>query len=435
MTNQLKSILLILGDILLLYLALFITTFIYKDLEYHPVFFAKHIAPFSLVFSAWIIIFFIEGMYSLRTFKQTGFIVSLIRGSILNATIAFIFFYLVQFDGITPRKNIFILVTLSSALIFIYRKLYFKLFSYKGLKIKTYAIGDVNSIDEIKQNLQERPYLGFEIVKSEKEYSGDIPKGTKLIAIDRKLFSDKEIIQKIISLLNNNYDLIDLTQLSELITGKIPVSALDESWFLQNCGLQSSRGYWLSKNILDRITALIIFIPVSLIYIFLIPFLLIVSGRPIFYSQIRTGIRNKPFRIYKLRTMTVDAEENGAKWATPKDARVTPIGKFLRMTRLDEFPQLWNILNGDMSLVGPRPERPEIIAEKLETTIPFYSYRHLVKPGVTGWAQVNFRYGYSEQDSMEKLQYDLYYIKNKSIWLDIKIILKTIKTVITGMGH
>ena len=398
-------------------------------------FFYRHLLPFSIIFPIWLIIYFIEGMYSLRTFKQTGMLVSLVRSMVFNSLISFIFFYLFSFSNISPRMNVFILATIATILIFGYRKLFFAIFSFKGLKIQTMTIGDKKSVIEIKAALEDKPYLGFEINKQIDKFDGKIPKGTQLIAVDRKIFSDRESLRQIINLLDQDYSIVDLTQFSELVTGKIPVSALDESWFIQNCGNQFNPSYWFSKNLLDRSVALIIFICVVPVYLLLIPFLLLVSGRPIFYSQIRTGLKNKPFRIYKLRTMTVNAEKEGAKWATPQDARVTPIGKFLRKTRLDEIPQLWNILNGDMSLVGPRPERPEIIESKLANNIAFYNFRHLVKPGVTGWAQVNYRYGYSEEDSLVKLTYDLYYVKNKSIWLDIKIILKTIKTVMTGMGH
>ena len=133
--------------------------------------------------------------------------------------------------------------------------------------------------------------------------------------------------------------------------------------------------------------------------------------------------------------MIVDAEKSGAQWSKPGDARITKFGKFLRKSRLDELPQLINIFRGEMSLVGPRPERPEIIEKHLGPEVPFYNMRHLVKPGVTGWAQVTFRYGFSTEDSLEKLQYDLYYVKNRTLWLDVLIILKTIKTVITGAGQ
>ncbi len=180
------------------------------------------------------------------------------------------------------------------------------------------------------------------------------------------------------------------------------------------------------------ILMLIMLVPVAII---LFPILLLVHGRPIFFKQTRTGLNNKSFTLYKLRSMVIDAEKGGAQWAKPGDARITPLGKILRKTRLDELPQLINIIRGEMSLVGPRPERPEIISGQLSPNIPYYSLRHLVKPGVTGWAQVTFRYGFSKEDSMEKLQYDLFYVKNRNIWLDALVIIKTIKTVLTGAGQ
>ena len=158
------------------------------------------------------------------------------------------------------------------------------------------------------------------------------------------------------------------------------------------------------------------------------------SPGPVFFRQTRTGLWGKSFRILKFRTMRQDAEkETGAVWATAKDPRITKIGAFLRKTRLDEIPQLINVLIGDMSLIGPRPERPEFISD-LEKSIPFYSERHCVKPGVTGWAQVRYPYGASVDDALEKLRYDLYYIKNQSIRLELEIVIRTILVIFTGSG-
>ena len=155
------------------------------------------------------------------------------------------------------------------------------------------------------------------------------------------------------------------------------------------------------------------------------------SKGPAFYSQVRVGRFNRPFRIYKLRTMVNNSETSGAQWATKNDSRITAVGKFLRKTRLDELPQFWNVLKGEMSLVGPRPERPEFV-EDLGKEIPFYLQRHLVKPGLTGWAQINYPYGASVEDSYNKLTYDFYYIKNASMGLDLQIFLRTTGTVMKG---
>jgi lipopolysaccharide/colanic/teichoic acid biosynthesis glycosyltransferase len=158
------------------------------------------------------------------------------------------------------------------------------------------------------------------------------------------------------------------------------------------------------------------------------------SRGPIFYHQERVGLNGRVFTVHKFRTMSEDAEAaTGPVWSGKNDARVTPIGGFLRRTRLDELPQLWNVLRGDMSFVGPRPERPTFVAE-LTVKIPFYGQRHVVKPGLTGWAQIRYTYGATVEDAIEKLQYDLYYIKNLSFALDLVIVLDTIKTVVLRRG-
>ena len=154
---------------------------------------------------------------------------------------------------------------------------------------------------------------------------------------------------------------------------------------------------------------------------------------PVFYRQIRVGKNWKLVNVLKFRSMRTDAEKNGAQWATTNDDRVTKIGRFIRKTRIDELPQMFNVLRGDMSFVGPRPERPEFV-EQFSQSIPFYAERHRVKPGVTGWAQISYPYGASEKDTIEKLQYDLYYVKNYSIFLDLTILFQTAEVILWGKG-
>jgi lipopolysaccharide/colanic/teichoic acid biosynthesis glycosyltransferase len=158
------------------------------------------------------------------------------------------------------------------------------------------------------------------------------------------------------------------------------------------------------------------------------------DGGPILYRQRRTGLFGQPFKVLKIRTMVPDAEEGMAQWAQVSDQRITPVGLWLRRTRLDELPQLLNVLRGEMSLIGPRPERPELEVD-LENRIPNYRLRHWVRPGLSGWAQVNMPYGASVEDAELKLSYDLFYLRNASIWLDLLILLKTIKTVLKGAGR
>ena len=218
-------------------------------------------------------------------------------------------------------------------------------------------------------------------------------------------------------------------------TGRIPVEHVGDQWYV---ALQSehilSLIYLAWKKVLDLVCGVFGLLVLGLVLPVIAPLIYLDSPGPIFYSQERVGFRGKAFRIYKFRTMRPDAEGEGrAIWAAASDKRVTRVGRFLRATHIDELPQLFNILRGDMSLIGPRPERAEFISE-LEKTIPFYGYRLAVKPGLTGWAQVKYRYGRTGNDALIKLQYDLYYVKRQSFMLDLFIILKTVAEVLSLRG-
>jgi sugar transferase (PEP-CTERM system associated) len=225
-----------------------------------------------------------------------------------------------------------------------------------------------------------------------------------------------------------------LASVYEDYTGKIAVENLRPSWLIFSEGFRHSRRIQASKRLFDILfgaIGILITAPVQLLVALAIR---IASDGPILYSQERVGKDGRPFTIYKFRTMRVNAEAlTGPVWSTVGDPRVTPLGRFLRRTRLDELPQLWNVLVGDMSVVGPRPERPEFVSD-LTRQIPFYGQRHVVRPGVTGWAQVRYSYAASLEDSLQKLQYDLFYIKHLSVAFDLFIILETVKTVLVRRG-
>jgi len=219
------------------------------------------------------------------------------------------------------------------------------------------------------------------------------------------------------------------------LTGKIPVTTIGHIWFLENL-VESEKGvYEFFKRLFDIFfssLALAASLPFVPLIVLLIKFN---DGGAIFFKQSRTGYLSRRFVAIKFRSMVVDAEKDGKPlWASNNDPRVTKIGRMLRKIRLDEIPQFWNILRGEMTLVGPRPERPELVKDLL-AIIPFYNERHLVKPGLTGWAQINFQYGASAKDAFKKLQYDLFYVKNRSFALDIGIILKTINIILSGKGQ
>lgn len=229
-------------------------------------------------------------------------------------------------------------------------------------------------------------------------------------------------------------EVMDAPSFYERVTGKLLIESINPSWFIFSSGFRVTALIRLFKRLIDIFCALlggVLFLPFFPVVALAIK---LDSPGPIFFRQLRVGEREKTFYLFKFRTMRTDAEKaTGAVWAQKDDPRVTRLGRFLRKSRIDEIPQLFNVLIGDMSFVGPRPERPEFV-EQLQKVIPYYSERHFVKPGVTGWAQVRYPYGASVEDAVEKLRYDLYYIKNLSVTFDLMIILETIKVVLFQRG-
>lgn len=234
--------------------------------------------------------------------------------------------------------------------------------------------------------------------------------------------------------LQTNVTFDHLASVYEEYTGKIAVEAVRPSWFVFSSGFRKTRLLLLAKRVLDVGLALVGLVLTAPLLLAAAALVTLTSPGGALYRQDRVGLNGRVFRIYKLRTMRADAEAGtGPMWSTVNDPRVTPLGRFLRKTRVDELPQLWNVLRGDMSFVGPRPERPQFVAQ-LTATIPLFNQRHVLKPGITGWAQTHHAYAASVEDAIEKLQYDLYYIKNLSLWLDLLILAETVKTVVRQRG-
>jgi sugar transferase (PEP-CTERM system associated) len=225
----------------------------------------------------------------------------------------------------------------------------------------------------------------------------------------------------------------DASVLMERLLGRLPLDGLNPSALIFTQGFNVKT----SQQILRRLVSIFVSFTGLMICLPFIPIIMLAvrlsSPGPIFFLQTRVGLRGRPFSVIKFRTMRQDAEANGAAWATKDDPRVTSLGRFMRKTRLDEIPQLWNVLRGEMGFVGPRPERPEFV-QWLNTEIPFYDLRHIIRPGITGWAQVRYRYGASLKETRRKLEYDLYYVKHMSIGLDLLIMFETIKTIILRRG-
>jgi sugar transferase (PEP-CTERM system associated) len=230
-------------------------------------------------------------------------------------------------------------------------------------------------------------------------------------------------------------EIVEMPTAYERLIGRVPVQHIEDQWLLLSEGF-----FLLSKDCVQKWKRIGDFVISGLMLIFTAPLMALTalaisleSPGPVFYQQERVGKNDKVFTVHKFRSMRVDAESHGARWAQKMDPRVTRVGRWIRMFRIDELPQIWNAFVGDMSLVGPRPERPEFVSE-LETKIPYYAIRHTVAPGITGWAQVKYPYGASLEDALRKLEYDVYYIKNMSILLDLKILLRTVGVVLLGEG-
>ncbi|MEB3217349.1 MAG: sugar transferase [Nostocales cyanobacterium 94392] len=244
------------------------------------------------------------------------------------------------------------------------------------------------------------------------------------------------LVQQLMKMRLQGIPVYQLPDIYENLWYKLPSSLLQDTWFTFSTGFNL-----MSGNINTRVKRVMDMLVSAWLLLLLSPVMLVVaiaikldSPGPVFYSQERTGLNGVPFKVHKFRSMYQDAEKRGAQWAQKRDPRITRVGYWLRLMRIDELPQMWNVLKGEMSLIGPRPERPQFDAQ-LKEAIPYYDIRYLVKPGITGWAQVLYPYGASIEDAYEKLSYDLYYIKNYSIWLDIAIFFKTIRVVLLGKGR
>ncbi len=446
-----KKLALLFGDIILLYTGLALALFL-RNKELNNEIWLEHFWPFSFIFFFWIIIFFINGLYEIRKaendFKFYG---KLIQNLLINGAFAVLFFYLIygRFSNIKPQTVLLILLLIFTILFIIWRHLFYKLISSSTWRNNLALIGINNESLLLAEEIINNPQLGYKLKLIINPDNSFIPEKFQIIKIskdiiDIKKYFIKERIETVVTIDNSKYgpdvfrylfesiDLnikyFNLTDFYEKITGKIPITVLQKNWFLEN--LTSKNNLW--QKIVKRIIDLFFSIILGLISLFFLPFVCLIikleSKGPLIYKQKRMGLNGKIYTIYKLRSMVQSAENKKAVWAKENDNRITKVGKFIRKTRIDEIPQLWNILKGEMSFVGPRPERPEFI-EKLIKEIPFYNERHLVKPGLTGWAQINFPYGSSVEDAKEKLQYDLFYIKNQAITLYVSIILKTINTI------
>ncbi|MDZ7969928.1 MAG: sugar transferase [Nostoc sp. DedSLP03] len=295
-------------------------------------------------------------------------------------------------------------------------------------KLTVLAEENQKTIDLPKRNLSYQGSLSDLSQWSQESWSG--------VIVTAQINFSKSQAQQLMQMRLRGIPVYTLPDVYETFWYKLPSSLLQDKWLAFSDGFNLMPGYFSMKlkRVIDLILILFLLVLVAPLLLLVALLVRLDSPGPVLYSQQRSGLYGKPFRVYKFRSMYQDAEKLGVQWASQRDPRITRIGYWLRLLRIDELPQIWNVLRGEMSLIGPRPERPEFDV-KLKEAIPYYEVRYLVKPGITGWAQVMYPYGASIEDAYEKLSYDLYYIKNYSIWLDLAIAFKTIRVVLLGKGR
>ena len=457
-SNTFHKFLLLLADILLLYLALWLALSIRYQNEIDWQLFINHAQPFTAVYILWLGIFYTNNLYNLTRIRHSvDLYFDTARALLIGVLIAIIVFYLLPENDLTPKRLLLINAVLFGVLATLWRSAFVQLMRNHLPINKVAIVGITNNALELARQLKTSLHRGYclvaltgngsQVVNIPQQMTGTIQIFTKpnelmpLIencSIDTIIFagnqSDQFLVNQLFNRLSAPIKFYALSDFYEEFNNKIPVTELNQAWFLNNINETDKRSLDVLKRFLDIVMSLTLLIILSPVVIISGIAVIIESPGSMFYVQKRTGKQNQLFTLYKLRTMISNAEATGPQWSQKSDSRVTKVGRFLRRTRIDEIPQLLNILKGDMGFIGSRPERPEFI-ETLTVEIPFYSTRHLIKPGLTGWAQVNFPYGASVKDALEKLQYDLYYIKHRSLSLDLSIIIRTIIVVLGSKGR
>lgn len=443
-----KRFLLFLGDIATLYLALFLTLLIRYGKDFDNKL-DVHILPFSFIFIIWVLVFYITNLYELGFSKNNlEFFSTFLYSVAANSAVSIAFFYLIPFFGITPKTNFLIFVILIIVLGSLWRYGFNKLIAQSGYKNNTLIIGANPQSQDLYDFLLTNPQLGYGALGIIDVEDGRVlgilenlikQKNVSTLILSSSVYKIPQIIDVFYRLLGFKINFYNLSDFYERVTGKIPLGAIDQSWFLENLSEGNRRGYEIIKMVGDLVLSIVGLIISLPFYPFIILAIKLDSKGPVFIKQLRVGKAGKLFSLVKFRTMIANAPDGSAEgtsgpvWASENDKRTTGVGKFIRRMRIDEWPQFWNTLKGEMSFVGPRSERPEF-HDKLQKEIPFYEERYLVKPGLTGWAQIkhglDFRGGLTIKDTAEKLQHDLYYIKNRSLLFDLGIILKTINILL-----
>ena len=393
----------------------------------------SHIFPFAILYFSWVFIFYLFGLYDVLNIRPALPNLKRFGGALsVSFVVGMFLFYFIPIFGISPKTNLIFQVFGFGIVSFFIRRGFYNIFSKKITRPVT-LVGENKFFEELEQTIKKNPQIGLQIISCEHNLTEAVQKylNLKNLLFILEKTSDEIPQNQISNFYKNKIEVIDITEAYEKYLQKIPVDYIDQSWIIRNINSKENIFYNVISKIINIIISSIILIIFSPILLISAIFIYFYDYGPIFYSQERVGINGKIFRLYKLRSMITSSEKNGAVWCVgANDSRITPTGRIIRKLHIDEIPQMINVLHGDLSFVGPRPERPEFVS-LLEDTIPHYRFRHIIHPGFTGWAQIKYRYANTIENSKEKFEYDLYYIKNRNIFLDLGIILKTIQIIFT----
>ena len=437
-----RTLVLFMGDMLSLILALWLSLFL-RAFEVPPQWlFVAHLEPFSLLFVAWVAVFFIAGLYENRSIilARRALSATLLIAQTFNIAIAALFFFFVPLFGIAPKTLLFIYLGVSFLLILLWRAaLAPRLWNPEP----AVAVGSGVEINELARALNAAHRAPARIASiidpSEEDLAGELRAAVarhrvRMVIADWDNPRVSAVFGDISSYIASGVRFFDATGLYESMFGRISLHRVDNRWVARNVSRYGHTLYDPLKRAMDIVAALVLGAISLVFYPFLITAIKLQDGGPVFYTQVRVGQNNKPIVMRKFRSMS--GTDNSSEVLKSKLV-VTPVGRILRTTRIDEIPQLWSVLTGDLSLIGPRPEFPALVEEYVKN-IPYYNLRHLVKPGLSGWAQLYHdnhpHHGTEVEATQEKLSYDLYYLTHRSLMLDTTIALKTIKKLLTRSG-
>jgi exopolysaccharide biosynthesis polyprenyl glycosylphosphotransferase len=455
-----RQAILFLGDLLVTYLAVFIGLYFWGQsdwLDFTWAFLGQR-APFWFYLLPFVWILFLIEVYDVRRANRKE---DVVRGIITAASIGIVIYLIIFFiaePNSLPRRGVLFLIVSATALTFLWRFIYIRIFTAPEFMRRALIVGAGNAGSTLAGMLNEihsgpfivAGYIDDDPAKQGQEINGYkvLGNGTQLTKLTQQLdISDlifaisgeinSEMFLGILHAVEENeIEVTSLPALYEEVFGRIPIFLLPSDWILRTFIDQThtSGVYESLKRVIDVLCSVIGLVGFVILYPIVALLILLDSGRPVMYSQMRVGKYGRPYRIHKFRTMYTDAEKDGvARTATENDERVTRIGKFLRRSHLDELPQFWNILIGENSIIGPRAEQIELV-NKFQEQLPFYRARLFVRPGLTGWAQINQRYATTVEDTAVKLEYDLYYIKKRNLLLDLTIALRTVGRVLGLKG-